>query len=148
MPPSRSTLLIPVVTLGCLCLAAAARAQETPVVQGCGGPPKTWNVVVDSDENGKLFYRESENDARTLHVCPADDIVWAGGQDDDALTISFAKQGNDQTPADDGQMQTAHQHRIHKHIKRQHRKMQYSYTVTLSRGGMEYVDDPLIIIGH
>ncbi|HZU24575.1 MAG TPA: hypothetical protein VFA04_03585 [Bryobacteraceae bacterium] len=136
------------VTLCCLGLPAAARAQDAPAAPGCSGPPKTWQVVVDSDENGKLFYREGENDARTIRVCPADDITWTGGGDDDELTISFAKPGNDESPADDGQMQTSHQHRIHKHIKRQHRKTQYSYTVTLSRGSMEYVDDPLIIIGH
>lgn len=147
MTSTRGVFLIPAVTLGCLWLAGPARAQESAPAPGCEGPPRVWNVSVDVDANGDLVYRDGNGDVRTLHVCPNDEIVWSGAQDDDQLTISFTKPNNDQTPADDGQMQTSNQHIIKKHIKRRHGTGQYSYTMLLTRGGMEYVDDLRIVIG-
>lgn len=124
------------------------RGQEAVPVTGCAGAPQAHEVTVDVDQNGKLFYREGEADATSIHVCPGEDVYWTGGQDADALTISFSKPGNDESPADDGQILTSNQHRIRKHIKRRHHKTHYPYSVTLARGGMEYIDDPVIIIGH
>jgi len=126
-----------------------AQAQNSVPIQGCSGSPQTWNVTADVDQNGKLFYRDGfGNDAAILHVCPGDDVTWAGKQDGDVITISFVKQGAQDSPADDGALTTENQPRIQKHIKQNHARVRYPYNVTLGRGGTQTVDDPLIIIGQ
>src|SRR5436305_14650736 len=99
MTPMRSNGMILMVTRGCLFFFAAvflAHAQRAPAVSGCNGAPQTHQVTIDVNQDGKLFYREGDNDATTVHVCPGDDVRWTGVQDDDALTLSFSKPGNDE----------------------------------------------------
>lgn len=143
----RPTLVL--CTVAACCLMFEARAQNSPSITGCDRAAQTFNVAVDADQSSKLNYKDaSGNNAATLHVCPGDRVMWTSAQTNDQLAISFAKQGGKDTPADDGKMTTRKKHQIAKHIKKNHARLQYPYSVTLTRNGTDTTDDPLIIIGQ